>query len=586
MAFNTALSGIKASADFLSTTGNNIANSDTTGFKKSRVEFGDLYNTNVIGAGSSNTIGSGVAVNNIAQEFSAGNISYTDNNLDLAVDGTGFFVIDVGGTQAYTRAGDFKLDAEGYLVTNDGATVQGYNAVNGIIGGSLEDLRVPTERIAPEASTALTVETNLDSRLDDVPPFIPSTFDPTDPDTYTFTQTANTASTPPEAITLYYAKAEAPNTYRVYATVNGEQFDASGNPYLDSNSNFITFDDAVGSFTGSSNTAFAPIYVGDTEPTDASSFVADPTTVPPITVNDTAGNPFTFDFDTATTAIPNISTPDNFARPPFDPADPESYTYGNTNTVYDALGEEHTIGYYFIKQGEDNTWEMKVTVDGEVNSPNLQQRFQADGVTPELDGNGDPIFDEVPFLPEDTVVRFDSAGNIIGTYEGYAPYAVSSPSQLSITGWDPTNLFAELEIDLGASTQYALSSSDVFSQDGFSAGELQGVSFDEDGFLIASYTNQQTAVLGQIALANFDNVDGLMPAGDTSWVASSDSGAANVGRPNTGTFGSIQGGALEESNVDLTEELVALIEAQRNYQANSKTLETENTVTQTIINLR
>ena len=112
------------------------------------------------------------------------------------------------------------------------------------------------------------------------------------------------------------------------------------------------------------------------------------------------------------------------------------------------------------------------------------------------------------------------------------------------------------------------------------------MSFDEDGFLTASYTNQQTAVLGQIALANFDNVDGLTPAGDTAWVASSESGAANVGKPNTGTFGSIQGGALEESNVDLTEELVALIEAQRNYQANSKTLETENTVTQTIINLR
>ncbi|MGB2063640.1 MAG: flagellar hook-basal body complex protein, partial [Marinomonas gallaica] len=158
--------------------------------------------------------------------------------------------------------------------------------------------------------------------------------------------------------------------------------------------------------------------------------------------------------------------------------------------------------------------------------------------------------------------------------------------QLSITGWDPTNANAELEIDLGKSTQYALSSSDTFSQDGYAAGELQGVSFDEDGMLIASYTNQQTAVLGQIALANFDNVDGLTPAGDTSWVASSDSGAANVGKPGTGTFGSIQGGALEESNVDITEELVALIEAQRNYQANSKTLETENTVTQTIINLR
>ncbi|WP_417551865.1 flagellar hook protein FlgE [Marinomonas fungiae] len=566
MGFNTALSGIKASADFLSTTGNNIANSDTTGFKKSRVEFGDLYNTNVIGAGSSNTIGSGVAVNNIAQEFSAGNISYTDNNLDLAVDGTGFFVLDVGGTQAYTRAGDFKLDEEGYLVTNDGANVQGYNAVNGIIGGSLEDLVVPTERIAPEATTALTIESNFDSRLEDMPPYISSTFDPGDPDTYTFTQTANTTSAPPEAVTLYYAKSEAPNTYQVYATVNGELESAPGTPYLAAT--FITFDDADGSFTstaagGGTATPFAPIYVGATAPTNAGQLSA-PAAVAGITVTDSAGTPITFD---AAGGEP-ISTPNTtFARPSFDPADPESYTYGNTNTVYDALGEEHTIGYYFIKQGESSVWEMKITIDGETNY---------------TDAGGN----SVPFLTEDTVVQFDAQGNITGTYEGYPPYAVSSPTQLSIVGWDPTDPFAELEIDLGESTQYALSSSDVFSQDGFSAGELQGVSFDEDGFLIASYTNQQTAVLGQIALANFDNVDGLTPAGDTAWVASSDSGAANIGRPNTGTFGSIQGGALEESNVDITEELVALIEAQRNYQANSKTLETENTVTQTIINLR
>ena len=560
MGFNTALSGIKASADFLSTTGNNIANSDTTGFKKSRIEFGDLYNTSVIGAGSSNTIGSGVSVNNIAQEFSSGNIAYTDNNLDLAIDGTGFFVLDIGGTQAYTRAGDFKLDEEGYLVTNDGAYVQGYNAQNGVIGGFLDNLVVPTDRIAPEATSELTVETNLNSEAEDIPPYISSSFDPTDPDTYTFTQTANDTSTPPQVVTLFYAKSDTPNTYQVYATVNGEQEDGTGTPFL--GTTYVTFDDADGSFTGSAaggNLAqpFTPIYTGNTPPASAADLSA-PAAITPITVN--SGVPVTFDYNGT---APDISLPTSYARKSFDPSDPETYTYGNTNTVYDALGEAHTIGYYFIKQGEDNTWEMKVTVDGETTN-----------------ANGDL------FLAEDTVVTFDAEGNISGTYVGYAPYAVPNPTELSITGWDPTDAFAELEISLGSSTQYALSSSDTFRQNGYSAGELQGVSFDDNGFLIASYTNQQTAVLGQIALAAFDNVDGLTPAGGTSWVASSDSGAANIGRPNTGTFGSIQGGALEESNVDLTEELVALIEAQRNYQANSKTLETENTVTQTIINLR
>ena len=563
MAFNTALSGIKASADFLSTTGNNIANSDTTGFKKSRVEFGDLYSSNVIGAGSNNTIGSGVSVNNIAQEFSSGNIAYTDNNLDLAIDGSGFFVLDIGGSQAYTRAGDFKLDADGFLVTNDGAQVQGYNAVNGIIGGALDDLRVPTERIAPEASTGVGIETNLNSEAEAVPPYIAASFDPGDPETYTFTQTENVNDSAgnPHAVTYYYAKSESPNTYQVYATVDGDLEDSTGTAWLNTDQ-FVTFDNADGSESG---TPFDPIYVGNTEPQ-----FGDIGTTPPIgPVQGTFANGDTL--PASNLAPASIETPDNFARLSFDPADPDTYTYGNTNTVYDALGEAHTIGYYFIKQGENNTWEMKVTIDGEINHPT-----ETDPIT------GEPV----PFLPEDTVVRFDSEGNLIGAYEGYEPYDVASPTQLSITGWDPTNLNSELEIDLGKSTQYALSSSDTFDQDGYAAGELQGVSFDEDGFLIASYTNQQTAVLGQIALANFDNVDGLSPAGDTSWVASSSSGAANIGRANTGTFGSIQGGALEESNVDLTEELVALIEAQRNYQANSKTLETENTVTQTIINLR
>ena len=580
MGFNTALSGIKASADYLSVTGNNIANSDTTGFKKSRIEFGDLYNTSVVGAGSSNTIGSGVSVNNIAQEFSAGNIANTDNNLDLAIDGSGFFVVDQGGTQTYTRAGDFKLDSEGYLVTNDGGVVQGYNAVDGIIAGALSDLQVPTERIAPEASTEVEVELNLNSESEDVPAYIGSTFDPGDPDTYTYTQTANTGGATPQAVTLYYAKSELPNTYQVYATVDGEQVDpATGTAYL--GDTYITFDDAEGTYseaiTGTA-TPYAPLYVGGAEPT-ATSDLVDPTTVNGITV---AG--VTFDY---TGANENYLEPENVAREAFDPADPETYTYGNTNTIYDALGEKHTIGYYFIKQGEDNTWEVKVTVDGEVNNPVEQPVIDpATGNQATDPVTGDLLFETVPYLADDTVVKFDNEGNLVGAYNGFFPFATASPTQLSIVGWDPTNAQAELAIDFSNSTQYALTSSDRFSQDGFAAGELQGVSFDEDGMLVASYTNQQTAVLGQIALAVFDNQDGLTPAGKTAWVASSDSGAANVGKPNTGTFGSIQGGALEESNVDITEELVALIEAQRNYQANSKTLETENTVTQTIINLR
>jgi flagellar hook protein FlgE len=564
MGFNTALSGIKASADFLSVTGNNIANSDTTGFKRSRVEFGDLYNTSVLGAGSSNAIGSGVSVNNVAQQFAPGNISDTGSNLDLAIDGTGFFVLDVGGTQAFTRAGDFKLDEEGYLVTNDGANVQGYNAVDSIIGGNLENLIVPTERIAPQATTDIAITVNLDSRSEDVPAYIDATFDPTDPETfdYTQTQTAVDGLGNNHIVTYYYAKSDLPNTYEVYATVDGSATDDAGNPWL--TDQFVTFNGADG-YVDSLGTVqaggFEVLYTGTGQPS-----------VTNITNLDQANFTFASVLNgvaiTDTLAVASVVEPSNVARVAFDPGEPASYTYGNTKNIYDTLGETHTVGYYFIQQGEANTFELKITVDG-------RQTFL------------DPVTGlDTQFVPEDTIVTFDAAGNLSGAYEGFPPFAISSPTTLTITGFDPTDTTATIPISLTGSTQYALSSTDQFEQDGYAAGELQGVSFDEDGFLIATYTNQQTSILGQIALATFDNTDGLSPAGDTSWVASSNSGVANIGRANTGTLGGIRGGALEESNVDLTSELVALIEAQRNYQANSKTLETENTVTQTIINLR
>lgn len=566
MGFNTALSGIKASADYLSVTGNNIANADTTGFKKSRVEFDDLYSTNVLGAGSNNSIGSGVGVSKVAQEFSSGNLSYTDNNMDLAVDGSGFFVIkQPDGTQAYTRAGDFKLDADGNLVTNTGQKVQGYNAKNGILGGNLENLRVPTERIPPKATSDVQLKLNLNSEGEDVPPYIREDFDPKNPDTYNYTQTQTVTdgNGNNHIISYYFAKGEDPNTYRVYATVDGKSKDDTGADFMPPM--YATFNGAAGNtdFNGDGvkEKPFELLYAGTTEPTTANiSALAKA----PITVGGTLGGVAI----TGTLAPTDVREPKQVARPAFDPNEPKSYSYGNTKNVYDSLGQTHTLGYYFIQQGEKNTYEVRATVDGK-------------------ESYTDPVSgEEKMFLPKDSMVQFDATGNYQGSFQGIPPFGTPQPVNLEVTGFDPTNRDSTIPMDLAGSTQFALASTDNFTQDGYTAGELQGVSFDRDGNLKATYTNQQTAVLGQVALASFDNVDGLTPAGDTAWVASSDSGQANVGRPNSGTLGGIQGGALEESNVDLTSELVALIEAQRNYQANSKTLETENTVTQTIINLR
>ncbi|MGJ8647647.1 MAG: flagellar hook-basal body complex protein [Marinomonas colpomeniae] len=565
MGFNTALSGIKASADYLSVAGNNIANADTTGFKKSRIEFDDIYNTSVLGAGSGNSIGSGVSVSKVSQEFAPGNLSYTDNNLDVAIDGSGFFVLDAGIAQSYTRAGNFKLDEDGFLITNSGSHLQGFNAVNGVIGGNLENMFIPTDRISPEPTTEMELKVNLNSKSEDIPPFIKADFDPYDPDTYNYTQTQGVvdANGKTNIVTYYFSKSELPNTYKVNATVNGNLTDDTGAAFL--GETFATYNSADGDTDyngdGTNEEPFELLYIGENEP-GVSDIAAG--TKATLTVSGTLGGIAV----TSTLAPEEVRDSSSVARESFDALDPETYTYGNTRSVYDSLGETHTMGYYFIKQGENNTYELRITMDGE-------ETFS------------DPLTGEdTRFLEEKTAVAFDAAGNLLGTYRGMPPYDVAQPIALEIKGVDPTNRGRITPLDFTGSTQFALENTDNFEQDGFSAGELQGVSFDSDGFLVANYTNQQTATLGQIALATFDSTDGLLPAGHTSWLASKGSGPADIGRPNSGTFGKIEGGSLEESNVDLTSELVALIEAQRNYQANSKTLETENTVTQTIINLR
>lgn len=165
MPFNTALSGIRAASKELSITGNNIANASTTGFKSSRAEFGDLYASSVLGSGA-NAAGSGVRLQDVAQNFKEGNISFTENNLDMAISGSGFFMLSREGEQLYTRAGTFGVDDEGHIVNNAGAILQGFPAdAAGNVGGLRGDLRIETSNLAPRQTTLVESVLNLDSSV-------------------------------------------------------------------------------------------------------------------------------------------------------------------------------------------------------------------------------------------------------------------------------------------------------------------------------------------------------------------------------------------------------------------------------------
>lgn len=163
MPFDTALSGIRAASSHLSVTGNNIANASTVGFKNSRAEFGDVYATSVLGAGG-NSIGSGIRLQDVAQQFTQGNVSFTENELDLAINGNGFFVVQQGGEQFYTRAGTFGMDRDGYITNNLGARLQGFPADStGRISGLQADVRIQTSNLAPRPTTGVESMLNLNS---------------------------------------------------------------------------------------------------------------------------------------------------------------------------------------------------------------------------------------------------------------------------------------------------------------------------------------------------------------------------------------------------------------------------------------
>jgi flagellar hook protein FlgE len=236
------------------------------------------------------------------------------------------------------------------------------------------------------------------------------------------------------------------------------------------------------------------------------------------------------------------------ASPVFDPNDPGSFNNSTSTTVYDSLGESHTASWYFVKDAAVNTWNSYLYVDGNPVGGATQLVFNPNGSL------------QTP------------AGGFV-TYPAYDPGTGSEP--------------LEMQFDLSAMTQYGGEFSvNNLTQDGFATGRLTGIDIDQSGVVIARFTNGVALPLGMVALTRFPNPQGLTPQGDNTWAQTFESGDALRGEAGTANFGLVQAGAIEQSNVDLTEQLVRMIVAQRNFQANAQMISTQDAVTQTIINLR
>ena len=259
----------------------------------------------------------------------------------------------------------------------------------------------------------------------------------------------------------------------------------------------------------------------------------------------------------------------------FDPAQPNTYTASTSVNIFDSLGATHIASTYFVKDDDTpNNWAMFLYVDGEP--------VDIAGGRPHNLGLGPGgAYGEV---------TFDLNGNFSYVTPAVMTTEILGPGGANVSGWqsgpEPSQT---LTIDLANNNPTQFSGAftvNTLSQNGFAIGRLTGLDISEEGVVKATYTNGQTEAVGKIALARFANNQGLSQIGNTSWKSSTVSGEPLAGEAGTSSFGYIQSGALELSNVDLTAELVGLITAQRNFQANAKSIETSNAITQTIIQIR
>ena len=510
MSFNIGLSGLRAATKDLNVTGNNIANAGTAGFKQSRAEFSDVYAASVLGTGK-NQQGSGVLLSNVSQLFNQGNINYTQNALDLAINGNGFFQVSNNGAISYSRAGYFGTDREGFIVDNFGYNLQGYatDANDQLQTGQISNLQIKTASQDPKPTSKIEQSFNLNSN-NNIPVNAP--FSAADPTTYNSSTSTNIYDTQGNAhtFTQYFVKT-GPNDWKMNTLIDGAHPQAGK-----SNQAAIEAAQAGGATPAS---ILASALASLENPSDFRSKV-DAAVAPMLNAVPAPSN------DDIVAAITRVG-----ANTPI-----------SLDIGFDSAGKIKPITGIPAPGGAvtaDDFWQLGQ--DGTIN-------LRAGQWAPATLNNGKP------------------------------PVPVANGALASNSG---------VTLDMRTATQFASAFAvNAVSQDGYTTGELAGIEIDDTGMIFARYTNGQSKVQGQVVLADFANVQGLTPVGKTQWVQSLSSGEPVRNPGGTGTLGAIQAGALEDSNVELSDQLVNLIVAQRNYQANAKTIETESAITQTIINLR
>ncbi|HEX5393384.1 MAG TPA: flagellar hook protein FlgE [Rhodocyclaceae bacterium] len=524
MGFQQGLSGLNSSSKALEAIGNNISNSGTVGFKGASAQFADVYAASLAGGGATQ-IGIGTSVAAVAQQFTQGNITTTNNSLDVAINGNGFFRMQSpSGTISYTRNGQFLVDKNGFIVNSGGNELTGYlaNSQGIIMPSSPAPIQINTSDLQPVATgasaakTGLVIGLNLDSRKLSPSASVPGSL------------TAGT-STPGSLAT-------GPATFS--AVINGY---STG-----------TLTIASGSYSANTLASAVQTAINASLPSGTSVTVSASTggtltinAVPggvgsSVVLNDTTG---------VLTGVAGSTNTGTAGADNFSISNPLSYTSSTSATVYDSLGNPHTLGVYFVKEATPNNYTVYTNLDG-------------GGTT-----------------TSGTAINFTSMGGP-GNLSAF-----TIPQSFVITTGGVSTL--DFKLDLSNSTQYGSTFGvNSTTQDGYASGRLSGLSVSPDGTVQGKYSNGQSRNLAQVVLCTFKNPNGLQNLGGNQWEESAASGQPLTGVPGSGTNGMLQSSSVEESNTDLTAELVNMITQQRAYQANAQTIKTQDQVLQTLVNLR
>jgi flagellar hook protein FlgE len=583
MSFNIGLSGLAAANKQLDVTGNNIANVNTTGFKSSRAEFADVYaGANRLGVGA-NQVGNGVRMAAISQQFKQGDVNTTGNVLDMGIQGQGFFVLSDNGSRVYTRAGAFQPDKNNFVVTSDGLRLQGYmaDATGNIQKSGLTDLKIDTSALQPKATSMIDQGINLNSSAASIPfevydnttPPTMAAFNPDDTSTYqrATTSTVQDANGVDHTMQQFYRKTGT-SEWTMYTLVDGRNpYDPTSTTPLSGIINYNS-DGSISSMLASTTGV----------PTNASYTVSNGgfSIVGWVPAAQDATGVWGASGAAGTVQAQTVTSPALVANKTFDPTDDTTYTRSFPTKVYDSQGNEHTMEQFYRKTGT-NAWTMYTLVDGR---------------NPFDPSSTEPLTGTINFNSDGSVnsMTADNTGHPTG-----ASFTVVN-STFSMIGWIPAEKDASgnwssngavgdaagMKMSMASTTSYNTETARMSqAQDGFATGILSNLSIDATGVLFATFSNGQSRAVGQVALASFANEQGLQQVGGTRWTETYNSGIPGIDSPKSGTLGAIESNSLEGSNVNLTQELVELIKAQSTYQANAKTISTQSTIMQTIIQM-